>query len=512
MTDTAPETPANETGGAPPDMSPETFRDLGHHLVDRIADVLASVAERPAAPDLTPAAARALVGGDGLPEAGAPAAALLDRATDTLLAGCRINGHPRSWGYIIGSPAPLGMLADLLASAINPNVAAWSSAPAATEIEAQTVRWIAEFLGYPTDCGGLLVSGGNMANFIGVLAARRARLDWDVRREGLAAGAARPCLYASRETHTWVEKAADLFGLGTEAIRYVATDPDLRMVPAALETAIAADRAAGARPFLVIGTAGTVSTGAVDPLPKLAEIAHRHGLWFHVDGAYGAPAVATPEAPADLKGLRAADSLAMDAHKWLYAPLEAGCALVRDRALLRDTFSYRPPYYHHAVDDGEVIHYYEYGPQNSRCFRALKVWLALAHVGRAGYVAAISRDIARARHMHAHLAAADEIEAVSCNLSITTFRYVPRDLDPAEPAAATYLNDLNGALLTAIQAGGDAFISNAVVDGRFLLRACITNFRTREEDVAALAGIVRRAGHDLDRRFRPRGLGADGGR
>ncbi|MGF1610283.1 MAG: pyridoxal phosphate-dependent decarboxylase family protein, partial [Kiloniellales bacterium] len=473
-------------------MTGGEFRALGHDLIDRIADFLETIAERPAAPHLTPQQARARVGQDALPDSGADAGALLERAAALLFDGCRINGHPRSWGYIIGSPAPLGMLADLLASSVNPNLAAWNSAPVPTEIEAQAVRWIAELLGYPGDCGGLLVSGGNMANFVGFLTARRAKAPWDLRREGLAApGQGRLRLYTSAETHTWVEKAADLFGLGSEAIRWVPADREQRMDAAALVRLVEADKAAGDLPFLLIGTAGTVSTGAVDPLFRLAEIARAHDLWFHVDGAYGAPAVLAPSAPAELAGLRLADSIAIDAHKWLYLPLEAGCALVRDRRALRNTFSYQPPYYHHHVDDREeVLHYFEYGPQNSRCFRALKVWLALQRAGRSAYAEMIAGNIALSERLHRRIAATPELEAATQNLSITTFRFVPQDLDPT--AAEAYLNELNGALLTELQRSGEAFLSNAVVDGRFLLRACITNFRSTEADVDALPEIVLR--------------------
>lgn len=485
-------------------MDGEAFRALGHRLVDRIAGFLDTLPERPAAPDLSPAAARELVGHDTLPAAGGDPAALLDQAADLVINGSRLNGHPRSWGYVIGTPAPIGMLGDLLAAATNPNLAAWRSSPVATEMEAQVVRWIAELLGYPTDCGGLLTSGGNMANFIGFLAARRAKANWDVRGDGMAGGPGpQLCAYASEETHTWIQKAADLFGLGTGAIRWIPTDAGLRMDLAALRDAIEQDRARGDRPFLVVGAAGTVSTGAVDPLPAIAAIAREHDLWFHVDGAYGAFAGALDETPADLKGLREADSLAVDAHKWLYAPLEAGCALVRDRRALLETFSYRPSYYYHGgADEEEGINYYEYGPQNSRCFRALKVWLVLRHIGRQDYLRLVGEDVRLAQQLYRAVEMAPELEAVTQGLSITTFRYVPPDLDPAADGAADYLNRLNKTLVSEIQTGGEAFLSNAVVGGRYLLRACITNFRTRLSDVEALPGIATRLGRAIHARMR----------
>jgi len=507
MTDTALRE-ALENRAAPFEMSAAEFRELGHHLVERIAGFLESLPERPAAPRLDPEEARARVGQEGLPTEGAEAKALLDRAADLLFDGCRLNGHSRSWGYIIGSPAPIGILGDFLASAVNPNLTSWNSSPVPTEMEAQAVRWLAEFLGYPTDCGGLLVSGGNMANFVGFLAARRAKTPWDLRRAGLGGqGHGRLRAYVSAETHTWVQKAADLFGLGTDAITWIPTDDALRMRTDVLRERIAADRAKGDLPFLIVGTAGTVSTGAVDPLPDLASIAREEDLWFHVDGAYGAPAVAADNAPPDLQGLREADSLAVDAHKWLYVPLEAGCVLVRDREMLRDTFSYRPPYYHHkGSGEVEVTHYYEYGPQNSRCFRALKVWLALQRAGRADYARMIGTDIALAEELQTCLAAHPELEVATRSLSINTFRFVPSGLDPAAEGAEDYLNALNTALLTEVQHGGEAFLSNAIIEGRFLLRACITNFRSTARDAAILPGIVTAIGRLLDRKMRPSGL------
>ena len=486
-----------ETAVAPLDMPAAEFRTLGHDLVERIAEFLEQTPNRPAAPNISPDGARQRLGQGGLPDAGAAAEGLLARAAEVVMTGCRINGHPRSWGYVVGSPAPIGILGDFLASAVNPNLAAWSSAQIPSEIEAQSVRWIAELLGYPADCGGLLTSGGNMANFVGLLAARRAHADWDIRREGLAPAAGRLRVYASRETHTWLEKGADIFGLGTEAIRFIGTDADQRIDTAELRARIAADAAAGDRPFLIVGAAGTVSTGAVDPLPELAAIAREHGLWFHVDGCYGAPAILDPGAPAELQGLREADSLAVDAHKWLFVPLEAGCALVRDRKGLRETFSFRPPYYHFTVDGDDVPHYHEYGPQNSRGFRALKVWLALQCAGRTGYSAMISDNLRLSRVMAAAMAETPEIEVATQSLSIATFRYVPQALDPARDGDR--LNALNREILTRVQTGGEAFLSNAIVEGRYYLRACITNFRTAEADVRALPELILRTGAEIVR-------------
>jgi glutamate/tyrosine decarboxylase-like PLP-dependent enzyme len=273
------------------------------------------------------------------------------------------------------------------------------------------------------------------------------------------------------------------------------------MDPAHLERLVAEDRAAGRLPFLVVASAGTVSTGAVDPLPRVAEIAGREGLWFHVDGAYGGFAAGVPGAPEDLRGVALADSIAIDPHKWLYAPLEAGCVLVRDRKILPATFEYRPPYYPAGPDD-DRIDFHSWGPQNSRGFRALKVWLGLRLAGRDGYRTMIAEDMALARRLFDAAARHPELEAVTLGLSIATFRYVPPDMAAPAGRDEAYLDRLNAALLERLQAGGEVFLSNAVVRDRFLLRSCIVNFRTTAADVDAVPGIVVRAGGELDRQMR----------
>ena len=476
---------------APLELGPEEFRRIGHELVDDLAglfEALTSPSELPVATDETPAEVQAALGGGSLPEQGAPAGELVREARDLLFAHTTHIGHPRFWGYVCGSQAPIGALADLLAAAVNPNVGAWQLGPAATEIEIQTVRWLAELIGYPSgsDAGGLLVSGGNMANLVGFAAARRAKAPWNVAAEGTGAG--RLTAYCSAETHTWAHKAADLFGIGGEAMRWIGTDAEQRLDPALLREAIVADRAAGAHPFLVVGTAGSVSTGAVDPLRELAAICSEEGLWFHVDGAYGGFAACLPDASDDLKALALADSVAIDPHKWLYVPVEAGCTLVRDRQTLIDAFAYRPPYYH--LPEGQ-LNFYELGPQNTRGFRALKVWLALRQAGRAGYEEMIGEDCRFARLLYELADADPELEARTQGLSIATFRFAPAG------AAEDELDALNEELLTRIKDSGEAFLSNAVIDGHYYLRACFVNFRTQEADVLALPGIVKRLGAEL---------------
>jgi aromatic-L-amino-acid decarboxylase len=488
---------------APIAMAPAAFRAAGHRLVDQVAEFLESLPERPVTRDESPSAVREALGLSGpLPETGTAAGPLLEQTARLLFEHSLFNGHPRFFGYVTAAPAPIGILADLLAAAVNPNVGAWSLSPAATEIESQTVRWIAELIGYPADCGGLLVSGGNMANIVCLLAARAAKAVWNVRERGTGDSSARRLrVYASSETHTWIQKAADMAGFGTESIRWIPVDERQRMDVAALRRQIESDIAAGDIACMAVGTAGSVSTGAVDPLREIAAVCREHQVWFHVDGAYGGFAAAVPEAPDELRALSAADSVAVDPHKWLYTPLEAGCALVRNAEALRAAFAYHPPYYHF---DERATNYVDYGPQNSRGFRALKVWLALRQVGAAGYRQMIGDDIRLSRVLADAVRRSEELQLVTQDLSITTFRYVPPDLlgRADDEIVAAHLDALNRTLLDRLQRGGEVFVSNAVVAGRYVLRACIVNFHTAREDVMALIEIATRVGREVDASLR----------
>jgi len=468
-------------------MPADEFRALGHALVDRIALTLETLRERPVMTGESADEWRALLGATKpLPREGTDAAALLDEAMALLLDRSTITGHPRFHGYIASSPAPIGMLAELLAAALNANVSLWRTAPAASEIEAQTMRWLAELVGLPEGSGGLLTSGGNAANTVALLAARH------------AAGEQARAVYASRETHGWLAKALRIAGLGDEAVRWIDVDDRQRVRVDALRARLDADRAQGVVPLMVIATAGTVSTGAVDPLRAIAALCRERGLWLHVDGAYGAPAAALlgdaslrarlDDAADDLAALGCADSLALDPHKWLYAPLEAGGLLLRDPDRLRTLFAQRPTYYASPSqqDDSEGIDFHELGPQNSRGFRALKVWLILRMAGRDGLARMIGDDIALAQRLHDAVRATPRLEAGPRGLSIATLRYRPEGWQGSDDE----LDALNRALLDALQRDGRAFLSPAVVDGRFWLRACIANFRTEAGDVDALPALV----------------------
>jgi glutamate/tyrosine decarboxylase-like PLP-dependent enzyme len=493
--------PARELDGtqrrAALDMSATEFRSAGHDLVERIAGWLERLPDGPVTRDEPAAAVRGVLGAErALPDTGTGAGALLDEAARLLFEHSLFNGHPRFFGYITSSAAPIGALGDLLAAAINPNVGAWRLSPLATEIEAQTIRWLAELVGFPAGGDGVLVSGGNMANFACFLAARTAKAG-AVRTTGLRDGPGPLRVYASTETHTWIQKAADMFGLGTDAIQWIDVDGAQRMDVGALEQRIVGDRRAGSMPFMVVGTGGTVSTGAVDPLAEIADVCRRHDVWFHVDGAYGALAARVPGAPESLRALGEADSVAVDPHKWLYVPLEASCALVRRKGDLLRAFSYHPAYYHF---DDEVTNYVDYGPQNSRGFRALKVWLALRQVGRAGYEQMIAENIRLSQHLHELVGQHPGFEALTQSLSITTFRYVPAKLRPliGTPEGERQLERVNQELLSRVERSGEAFLSNAVVNGRFALRACIVNFRTSQADIEALLPLLSRLGAEVD--------------
>lgn len=486
------------------EMGADEFRKLGHQMVDQVAAFLESLPSRPVHPDETTAEIRASLGSGTLPEHGSSPEDILNEAGRLLFDHSLFNGHPGFMAYVTSSAAPIGALGDFLAAAVNANVGAWALSPIASEIETQTIQWIREAIACPKGYGGLLVSGGNMANFVGFLAARKAKANWDIRAEGSQSGGRRLRLYASTGTHTWIQKAADLFGLGTDAISWISVDGDQKMNLAELEQKISTDRAQGHQPFLVVGSAGTVSTGAVDPLVEIARICRKHDLWFHVDGAYGAFAAMLPEASADLRALAGADSIALDPHKWLYAPLEAGCVLVRDPQTLVDAFSFHPEYYLFDQDEGQAdpdelpaVNYYELGPQNSRGFRTLKVWLAWRQAGRDGYIRMIRDDIALAKALYERVCGHPELEALTHSLSITTFRYVPETIPDGVGNRDDWLNELNRDLLKKLQSEGKVYLSNAVIDGCFALRACIVNFRTTLNEIEVVPEMVADIGREL---------------
>ena len=469
------------------EMDKEEFRKIGYQLIDDISNFIGSIDQKPVTPNEGPSQLQGLLGNATLPENGRPAAELIAKTTDLLFNHSLLNGHPKFLGYITSSAAPIGALADLLASSVNPNVGAQILSPIATEIEKQTIKWLCDFIGVPSDYGGILVSGGNMANFTAFLAARTAKAPQNIKEDGIQNTSNKLTVYCSKTTHTWIEKAVVLFGLGTKSVRWIPTDASNKMDTKVLENTIKIDLENGCLPLMVVGTAGDVSTGVVDNLSDISAICKTYNLWFHIDGAYGAPAAIVPKLKHLFTGIKDADSIALDPHKWLYSPLEAGCTLVKNPQHLIDTFSSHPEYYNFSKSgQDKAQNFYEYGLQNSRGFRALKVWLALQQVGRSGYEKLISEDIELSEMLYDFADQHPELEAVSQNLSITTFRYVPlENIDHKE-----YLNTLNEAILNELQTGGEVFLSNAIVNGQYSLRACIVNFRTSKKDIEEIIEII----------------------
>lgn len=476
---------------SPVSINKDEFKQTGYRLIDTIADFYEKINEGPVTTGETPSQIQNFLGTAPLPQEGTAVSEIFSIATDLLLNHSLLNGHPKFFGYITSSPTPVGALADLLAAAVNPNVGANILSPMATAIEKQTVKWLAEFIGVDTTYGGLLVSGGNMANLTAFLAARTAKAPKSIKEDGLVNTGGEMVFYCSKATHTWIEKAAVLFGHGTKAIRWIPTDADNKMDTNVLSHTIIEDTKEGKKPFLVIGNAGDVSTGVVDNLAEIAAICKAHDLWFHIDGAYGIPAAVVPQYKNLFDGIKDADSIALDPHKWLYAPLEAGCTLIKNPQHLIDAYSAHPVYYNFdSSADEPTLNFYEYGLQNSRGFRALKVWMALQQVGKNGYIKMISEDIELSQLLFYEAKKHVELEAVTQHLSIATLRYVPEGYRKNEKKDETYLNKLNEELLNELQKGGEVFLSNAVVAGKYCLRACIVNFRTSKKDILETIEII----------------------
>jgi aromatic-L-amino-acid decarboxylase len=423
-----------------------------------------------------------------------------------LMNASRHNGHPRFFGYVASPSTPAGAYADLLASALNQNVTSWRSSPAATEVERAVVRWLAELVGYASEAFGLLTSGGSMANLTALLAAHRTHAPADTPRRGLSALKRPMTVYASAEVHLSIPKAADILGLGREHVRAVEVDEKFRLDVRALRERIKADLRAGeVQPFCIVASAGTVNTGAVDPLEEIARVALEYGLWFHVDGAYGALAAMDRERRALFRGIDRADSLSLDAHKWLYAPVDCGCLLFREAAGAHAAFASTEADYIkvHESEERESFAFWDYGIELSRRFRALKVWMMLRYYGSRRLSGAIAHDNSLAEYMGELVRAAEDFELLApVSLSICCFRYVPQGfrskMDAAQSAEEREaleleLDEINARIMRAVQRGGRAYLSNATLRGRFSLRACITNFRTTRADIERTLEAVRDA-------------------
>jgi aromatic-L-amino-acid/L-tryptophan decarboxylase len=492
-----------------PDLPPDEFRRLGYQAVDMMAGYFASLRDRPVFPAVTSQEAAAAFD-EPLPLVGQPAGRILDDWPARVLPHATHLGSPRYFGFVNGSGTMIGVLAEALAAAVNMNAGGWKAGPAATEIERRTIAWIGELIGYPAG-GGLFTSGGTMANFTALLAALRSVAPYDTTTAGLQSQArtGRFLIYmADHEGHISIERVADLLNLGRDAIRRVPSRPDLTLDPTVLEAMVRVDRAAGDYPFCVVAQVGSINTGAIDPLEDIAEICRRHGLWFHADGACGAVGAMLPEKQAQYRGLELADSVTLDPHKWLFINYECGCLLVRDPERLRRAFSLSAPYLRGTLPGAYTgLDFYDYGPEMSRGFRALKVWMTLRHFGLEGYRTLLRQGIRCAEHLDRLVRASDAFEALhEPNLYIYSFRYAPQ----GEPQAAATssavdkarldarLDRLNQRIADEIQARGIAFIMTSRLRGRTVLRMSICSHRTSPADIDVVFDALSQIGRELD--------------
>jgi len=457
----------------------EDFRQLGYQIIDDLVDDWRTIRERPVwrpVPEEVKTRLR-----ESLPMEGqGPRAAYEDFLRD-VRPYPRGNCHPCFWGWVNGSGLPIGVFADLLASGMNSSVGAFESA--VTMVEEQVLDWLKQALEFPGASSAVLTSGGSMSNLIGLAVARHAKMEIDVKNDGMIAANSRPTLYTSSEGHSSVQKAVELLGFGNAALRRVPVDHEFRADPAALLRMIKADKAAGCRPVCVIGNAGTVNTGAVDPLERLADICADEQVWFHVDGAFGALAWLCESGRPLLAGMQRADSLAFDLHKWMYLPFDVGCVVIRDQRAHKAALSTTGPYW--AAVSGSGSHPTDFpnlGIELTRRFRALKIWLAVKAHGLNGFARAISRNMDQAVRLRTRLATLPDFETMPGALNVVCFRF--------SPPGAGGVDRLNEILLKRLQAGGKSFTSHTTLNGHFMIRLAITNHRTTHDDVDAFCDEV----------------------
>jgi aromatic-L-amino-acid/L-tryptophan decarboxylase len=469
----------------------ESFRALGHRMLDDMVTYLRTVRERKVW-QAVPEEVRARLD-EPVPWDPAPLETVYDQFTRDILPYPTGNIHPRFWGWVLGTGTPVGMLAELLASAMNPLVSGHDQGAAV--LERRVIAWLAELLGFPPGTSGLLVSGASEANLLGLAVGRNARAGFDVRAEGLhGSGHQALMIYASEQTHGWITKACDLLGIGRRGLRWIPVAPDHTIRLEALARAVCEDRAAGRRPCCVVGNAGTVNVGATDDLAALAGFCHDEGLWFHVDGAFGALAALAPALAPAARGLERADSIGFDLHKWGYVPYEAGVILVRDEAAHRATFGERQSYLHDAGRGvaRQPLYFADLGVQLSRGFRALKIWMSLKTQGAASWGRVIEQNVRQARHLADQVRRHEELELLApVPLNIVCLRYRLPGLSDTE------LDGLNQAILIELQERGIAVPSSTRIDGRFAIRVAITNHRSRLEDFDLLVRSVVAIGREL---------------
>jgi len=486
--------PETETPLPPLDPADwEQYRALAHRMVDESLDYLRDIATRPSWIP-TPDAVRTEIRDESLPRVGRGDTATYEDFLRLVRPYPNGNIHPRFWGWVMGTGSPQAAMADFLSSVVNPQMGGLDHAP--IYIEQQVIRWYAELMGYGPNAGGLLMSGGTMANVLALAVARTHSAGWDVRKTG-AYGGPPLRVYASAETHSWLKKSCDFLGLGDDAFRRVPVNADFQVDVAAMSEMIRADRTAGLRPFCVIGTVGTVQTGASDDLEALADLAAREELWFHVDGAFGAmAALAThPKAQVAVRGMSRADSIAFDLHKWGYLPFDVAVVLTKEDRHLTDAFSTQAPYLASAtggLNASGSIHFADRGIELTRSFKALKVWMSMRAQGTDLLGQHIARNIDQAQYLEELVRAQPALELLApVPLNLVNFRYVAPGLD------AGALDALNRRILIALQEQGIATPSGTTINGRFAIRVAITNHRSRNEDFDALVTAVLRLGAEL---------------
>lgn len=464
-------------------------RALSHRIVDDAVNYLRDVRERPVWRPMPPSVRAAFDA--PLPRAPGSLPEVYRELTETLMPYPMGNIHPRFWSWYMGSSNYTGALGEFIAAVQGSNLGGGDHAAAA--MDQQVVDWCKEMVGFPASASGTLVSGGSMANIIGLTVARNARAGIDVRAEGVAAMPKPLRFYGSDQVHSCHRKAVELLGLGDRALRRIPTDAALRIDLGALAAAIAEDRAAGFEPACVIGNAGTVNTGAIDDLGALADLTRREGMWFHVDGCIGALIALAPRHAHLVAGLERADSIALDPHKFLHAPFEAGCALVRDEKAHHGTFAVTPEYLEsedRGLASGVWLH--EYGLQTTRGFRALKIWMALKEHGAARFGRLIDQNIDQAGYLTGLITAEPLLElAAPTTINIVCFRFRP------EGVGKEALKALNTEIMLRLQEQGTAALSDTTLAGAHCLRVAINNHRTRREDLDLLISEVLRLGHEL---------------
>ena len=489
--------PANTSDGHPSrrslsrwEWSPDEIRRVGYRVVDMIAAHLTTLRQRAVFHPFPPELAERYLNSEP-PDSGQEVDDILATFAREIEPYPFGNGHPCFWGWVNPPPTSLGIFGDALAAAMNPSCAGGNHA--AIYVEREVVNWFRQIIGFPPEAMGLLVSGGSVAALTGLAVARHVHCGYDVRTKGLYGSLTRLRFYRTAEGHGCHQKAIELLGIGSENLRIVPHDRSLRMIPPALDAAIREDLSSGFRPVAVIASAGSVNTGAIDPLDQIADVCAAHNVWLHVDGAYGAPAILTTQYAKELSALARADSLALDPHKWLYVPVEAGLVLVRNAQHMRATFSLVPPY---LQTDGKVEGvgglpwFSEYGYQQTRGFRALKVWMALRYHGLEGYKNLIEHDIRLAKRLFGALRAAGDFDVFEPqSLSIVCFRYAPANLRGDSGA----MDAANRAILERLQLGGRIFLSGTTLENEFWLRACIVNPGATVDDVESIIGVIRTA-------------------